>query len=362
MTTWLRAHQTANLAAAQAHADLGVDPSQFPVDVYAAIHAANVKLLWRPLPRAFGWYLNDPAARPGILVNNQLTATVQRHTAGHELGHHFFGHGSRVDLDLDPFAIAQQRWTAPEKAAEAFAVWFLMPRRAVTAAMAALRLDRLRTPAEVYQLSLLLGTSYQFTARHLVNLRMATAGQTRAWMAVPPNRLKQVLDPGVAPLSRAHDVWRINRSIAGATLTASPGDRLVIDPDGAAEQLTVTTWRDEPAPINRVPDRPTARRRTPDQQRPTTSRSLTVEILPCPRPGPGRRAPRRLDVRVGLPDDDRGWDFIITVEQVRHGPLDTPETQTDGTPRTTTISAATTGDSDVGSDVQAELTTSETLW
>lgn len=51
MSTRTEAHRLANLAAAQAHGDLGIDPASFPVDVYGAIGDADVMLIWRPLPR-----------------------------------------------------------------------------------------------------------------------------------------------------------------------------------------------------------------------------------------------------------------------------------------------------------------------
>jgi Zn-dependent peptidase ImmA (M78 family) len=126
MSTWTQAHRIANLAAAQAHRDLGIDTNCFPIDVYRAIEDAGMVLMWRPLPRLFGWYFAGP--RPGILLNNQLDYGSQRHTAAHELGHHILGHGTRADLDLDPLTDRRAGWTEVEKTAEAFASWFLMPR------------------------------------------------------------------------------------------------------------------------------------------------------------------------------------------------------------------------------------------
>ena len=105
MTTWSQAHRIANLAAALAHGDLGTDPGQFPVDVYSAIGDAGIILMWRPLPRLFGMYINEPGARPGILINNGLDHASQRHTAAHELGHHVLGHGTHADLELDSLTV-----------------------------------------------------------------------------------------------------------------------------------------------------------------------------------------------------------------------------------------------------------------
>lgn len=316
MSTWLQAHRAANFAAAQAHGDLGVDPARFPIGVYNAIAAAGVTMMWRPLPGAFGFYLDEPG--PGILINNRLEPAVQRHTAAHELGHHLLGHGRRADVDLDLFDTARRNWPEPEKAAEAFAVWFLMPRRAVLAAMKAFNLTRLRGPEEVYQLSLLLGTSYRSTARHLQNLRLCTPDQSRSWMAVPPGRLKQRLDPGTAPTSRAPDVWRVDRRLAGTMLSAAPGDRLVLDLNtrtGTPHPVVHVHSSSEAVALRVVPPRASHRTSGPTSW-PTSDHHLTVEIAPDDPP-----AADLLEIHVGEIGNPACWTFRLRIEQTRWGPV-----------------------------------------
>jgi hypothetical protein len=241
MSTWTEAHRLANLAAAQAHGCLGVDPSSFPVDVYGAIGEADVMLIWRPLPRLFGMYLDEPGSRPGVILNSELDPAVQRQTAAHELGHHVFGHGTRADVDLEALIERRSGWSDVEKAAEAFASWFLMPRRAIAAAMACMDLGRLTQPTDVYRLSLLLGTSYRTTVRHLPNLRLASQEQARSWMSIPPSRIKAALDPAAeAPASRSHDVWIVNRAMAGLTLTVRVGDRVVVESESPDDRIDVS--------------------------------------------------------------------------------------------------------------------------
>jgi hypothetical protein len=253
MSTWPQAHRIANLAAAQAHGDLGIDPTRFPVDVYRAIEDAGIVLMWRPLPRLFGMYFDEPGSRPGILLNNQLDHAGQRHTAAHELGHHILGHGTRADIDLDPLTDPRAGWTEVEKTAEAFASWFLMPRRAVLAALSQLGRERIEEPADAYFLSLLLGTPYRSTVRHLPNLRLASRDRAQGWFKVPPNRIKASLDPAVhTPPSREPDVWVINRGFADTTITMRIGDRLVVELDDSDDHI------DNPPELRKI-----AARRTP---------------------------------------------------------------------------------------------------
>jgi Zn-dependent peptidase ImmA (M78 family) len=264
VTTWQQAHRLANIAAAKAHHDLGIDTSALPIDVDTAIYRAGVVLMWRPLPRLFGMYINEPASQPGIIVNTRLPHGARRHTAAHELGHHRLNHstsvedGSTMELSLHegeedaPTVRRRTGWPGQEKVAEAFASWFLMPRRAVLAGLAWLGTDHPKNAMDVYRLSLLLGTSYRSTVRHLLNLHQIPQTAVPALMQTPPGRLKAELDRTVEPPpSRSPDVWLIDHGFAGATLQLRAGDRLVIDVPTRHEL-------DHPAWLTVVPRRPAA--------------------------------------------------------------------------------------------------------
>jgi len=227
MTSWTAAHRIAQIQAGQTLNDLGLDRAE-RVDVFEAILRAGVVLCVQPMPKLFGAYQAAPDAPVGILVNANLDETTQRHTAAHELGHHAFGHATTVDGDLE--ALGKGRaWPEHELLAEAFAAWFLMPRRAVRRAMQRLGLTHVRTPQDVYRIALLLGTSYRGTARHLHSLHLATAAQAKAWAAVPVGKVKDQLDT-LAPrrADRRSNVWLLGRRLHGHCIHAERGDRLII--------------------------------------------------------------------------------------------------------------------------------------
>lgn len=245
MTTWLEAHRLANIAAAQAHHDLGADTSRWRIDVTAAIARAGVVLMWRPLPLLFGAYVNEPGDRPGILINNQLSFAVGRHTAGHELGHHQFGHPTRYDGDLAVGEDAEsgngslvvgaqstrRNWPDVEKFAEAFASWFLMPRGSIRAGLALLGVARPRSEVDVYRLSVLLGVPYRTLVRHLLNVRLASSAQVRAWSSASPSRIKAGLDRQAAPpTSRRGAVWLTSHDWSGQAIPLKEMDRVVLPP------------------------------------------------------------------------------------------------------------------------------------
>jgi hypothetical protein len=228
MTSWTAAHRIAQIRAVQAHADLGLDRAE-RVDVFEAIRRAGVMLNVQPLPRLFGAYLAEPGAPIGILVNANLDETTQRHTAAHELGHHLFRHATTVDGDLDQVLGRGRPWPMHELLAEAFAAWFLMPRRAVLKTMKRLGITRVNNPEEVYRIALLLGTSYRGTARHLHNLRFATPTRAKAWAAVPVGKVKDQLDKQAPRREDGRfNVWLLDQRLHGHCIQAERGDRLII--------------------------------------------------------------------------------------------------------------------------------------
>ena len=238
--TWPDAHRIAHMAAAQAHGRLSVDLTGVNVDVFEAIRVNQTFLMFRPMPRLFGAYLAEDGSAPGIIINSGLPRGARRHTAAHELGHAQLRHttsvddGSTIDTvfgdesEAIPPASHRRSWTDQEKVAEAFASWFLMPRRVVRNALIVLGKTKPTSAADVYQLSLLLGTSYRTTLRHLPNLKLATTTSINEWAGSAPRKLKAQLDTfAPTPKSRRPDVYQITDGYDGLILSVEPGDRLI---------------------------------------------------------------------------------------------------------------------------------------
>jgi hypothetical protein len=228
MTTWADAHTRGHVAASELHADLGTDLNR-PVDVFDAVRRRGLVLAFAQLGPVSGMYLPRGPMR-GIVLHEGHPRTRQRYTAGHELGHHVFGHTPAVDLDL---AGALQRdagsnWSTEEKEAEAFGAWFLMPRKLLRAGMRALDIEQPTGPLDVYALSLWLGTSYTATARQLANAKIVDARTARVWAKVAPRTVKQQLAGRHVPDDMHNDVWWLDRQHNGNPLDARPGDRVVL--------------------------------------------------------------------------------------------------------------------------------------
>jgi Zn-dependent peptidase ImmA (M78 family) len=225
---WAVAHRMAMLVANQAHRDTGVARDEY-VDVFAALRAAGVCCLAKPLHNMAGAYAAPELGGPVVLLSSNLDEITMRHTAAHELGHHVFGHGSKMDERVDPDGGGLGgSWPEEEKLAEAFAPWFLMPLPAVRRAIQRAGIGRPTAPEDVHQLACWLGTTYAGTARHLVNLQMITPGQAsalvRSWRA-GSQRVRAALCGSAGPPPGR--IWMIRAEASQAVLHVLPGDTLV---------------------------------------------------------------------------------------------------------------------------------------
>jgi hypothetical protein len=236
---WLMAHRVAGIAAANLRCRLDLLEDGY-VDVFTALTRCGLLVTGQDMPSLFGMYIPPgPKRHGGIFLNSTMGEATIRHTAAHELGHAEFGHERCLAEGLDPFStVPAKQWPDEEKQAEAFAAWFLMPIRAVKATLTRLGLDVPREAADVYQLSLHLGTSYRGALRHLQHLRMVKPGVARGWVKAQPARLRARLSGQTdQPPAR---VWDLTALTEGSRLPVEQGDRLIVrapwlgdDPDFA---------------------------------------------------------------------------------------------------------------------------------
>jgi len=244
---WDVAHKVAAIAAVQAHRDLAVDRTGY-VDVFAALRAAGVVGIARPMPRLFGVYYARTDNGPGVLLNASLDIVTQRHTAAHELGHHRLDHRTAYDQELDRAARwGDGSWPDEERTAEAFAAWFLMPPPAITAALARTGTTRPRGPEDAYQVARWLGTSYAGTVNHMQRLRLLGRETAAAWLKIPPAALKSAL--AGTPVPPGTHVHSVGAGAHRAVLRVDAGDLVVLQLPGARfNTLPDTVVPAEPSP------------------------------------------------------------------------------------------------------------------
>jgi len=182
------------------------------VDVFALLESHDIPLVFRPLNRLLGAYLDHPS--PGVLITTRRPLAVQRFTAAHELGHAVMGHRPSLDdeglLGRSPFA-PRPNYDVQEVQADVFAAELLMPRWLVSDHMEAQRWtpESLSNAGVAYQLSLRLGTSYAATCWMLERYRVVTPTVRDSLLATRPRDIKRKLAEGFEPDSWHGDVWVI---------------------------------------------------------------------------------------------------------------------------------------------------------
>lgn len=176
--------------AARLRADHGVGPGD-PVCPFDLAQRAGVSVRIVALPSLEGMYA--PVPQPTIFVSAERPAGRRRYTGGHELGHHVFGHGMRLD---ELTGETDTTWSPEEYLAHRFSAALLMPKLAVEAAFARRRWSVTAPRAEdVFVIAQELGVGYVTLIGHLErtlqrlaanvasSLRKATLPKIRARLA-----------------------------------------------------------------------------------------------------------------------------------------------------------------------------------
>jgi hypothetical protein len=98
-----------------------------------------------------------------------------------------------------------------------------------------------------------LGTSYDATARHLANLKLATQERVDEWLKVKPRAIKSELLGRFSPRSFFSDVWMIGLEDLGTELLVRPLDHLILKwrgPGTFVQEWKLTSWAKETAERN----------------------------------------------------------------------------------------------------------------
>jgi Zn-dependent peptidase ImmA (M78 family) len=238
VTRYVSALRRGTMAAARLHQKLGIRADMKleggGVDVFGAILALDLPLVFRPLKGLLGAYIPEPI--PGVLVTTERPLSIQRFTAAHELGHFRLAHLPSLDDEnilrrmtlSGPSSLSDG--TRQEIEADAFAVEFLMPRWLVAwhCRHQAWGANDLRQPQIVYQLALRLGTSYEATTWTLQRYGLIPPLSGKALREVPPRALKADLLSEYRPGDYRGDVWLLTERDGATRIDGSRNDHFVL--------------------------------------------------------------------------------------------------------------------------------------
>jgi Zn-dependent peptidase ImmA (M78 family) len=151
-------------AALQLRAKMGKDLIG-PICIYDVAEEAKLEVRFADIPSLEGMYSNFP--KPAIVVGSERPVGRRVYTCAHELGHHVFGHGTRID-ELRPEDEAAAPFEPEEFLAQTFAGFLLMPKLAVCNAFAERGWKPIQCNEEqAYRIANLFGVTYTGLLHHM---------------------------------------------------------------------------------------------------------------------------------------------------------------------------------------------------
>lgn len=160
-----------------------------PMCVYDVAEKLGIEVRFVDIPSMEGMYCKNAA--PLILVSSLRPAGRRAFTCGHELGHHVYKHGTRIDEILD--RPTEERLFDPEEfLADCFAGFLLMPKSAVNRAFAIRGWDISScTPLQLYTIAGLFGVGYTTLINHLSStLNLLPRPRANELAKVPPRKIR----------------------------------------------------------------------------------------------------------------------------------------------------------------------------
>lgn len=230
-----------------------VDQTQ-QIDVFDLCERVGLWLAFVPLDNVLGAFLPDGSG--GVMITTQRPLTVQRYTAGHELGHWRMDHGPTADEHDEVFG---RNGAEREQLAQIFAGALLMPPPLVFSILEWVRPDPTTplTPRHCYLLARETGVSYEAALWQLVNLEVLTRSKANHLFQTRPLTIKTDLGYGRRPINGWADVWPVDEEWDDEILNIRIEDEAVISlPENRS---TGYRWMlaDAPEPV-RAPTQPPA--------------------------------------------------------------------------------------------------------
>lgn len=163
-----------------------------------------------------GMYSKEP--RPVIVIGSHRPNGRKNFTCAHELGHHYFNHGTKVDQLANTY---EQSKNAEEFLVDCFAGFLLMPKRAVLNAISKRNFDIYNiTAIELYILASAFGTGYGTMLNHLTySLNMISKAKFNELKKYSPKEIKK--DIGIETSS---DIVMVDSNWLGRPIDLQMGD------------------------------------------------------------------------------------------------------------------------------------------
>jgi len=234
---------------------------------YDAAERLGIEVRFVDFPSMEGMYIKGTlqSASPHILVSALRPFGRQASTGAHELGHHVFGHVTRIDQYIPgggavgsaigedalgpkpPRApsIHRKRYDPDEILADAFGAFFLVPKPAVERGFGDRGLaPATATPAECFAVAGWLGVGYTMLVHQMrSSLGLMSSARAAQLLAVKPKSIREQL----IGLGMQNDVFVVDHAWLGRAVDLQVGDIAVVP---AHTRIEPTTGRLSPVVRN----------------------------------------------------------------------------------------------------------------
>lgn len=177
------------LKASKIRSQLGLGSFQ-PINIYDACINLGITVRFVDVNME-GLYVNQEG-NPTILISNQRPIPRRSFTCGHELGHHVFGHGLKLDILMEENEHTSSK-DIDEILVDAFAAALLMPIGGIQAQFIKRNLNiQQASPFDFYSVCSIFGVGYQTLITHSkVNGLISEAKATSLSKITPSQIFKQ---------------------------------------------------------------------------------------------------------------------------------------------------------------------------
>lgn len=221
--------QTALKQALKVRRKWGYDFHQ-PVSAFEITRRAGISIWFQNYPSMEGMYCHYTDQPPVIILGAERPAGRQHFNCAHELGHHEFNHGTRVDELIEGTVGRGQgrdrlAFDPAEYLADRFASYLLMPKAAVDRALGLRGLNAGTCDAiDLYVVSGVLGVGFRTLVSHLCySLGLITCGRAEQLLKVKlPTLRANLLGVPCKSLVILDDYWE------SESLDIQMGDTLLL--------------------------------------------------------------------------------------------------------------------------------------
>jgi Zn-dependent peptidase ImmA (M78 family) len=212
-----------------------------PICIYGLCDQLNVKVRFVDISSMEGMYYKEE--KPLIFLSALRPFPRRAFTCAHELGHHIFGHGLRVD-ELIEESEKSKDFNPDEFLVNCFAGFLLMPTLGVRKAFASRGWDvACATPIQIFTIACYFGVGYETLIKHMTYaLKMLDRTQASSLIKVKPKTIRQQIlkYSSSDPLIIADEHWTI------PTIDAEVGSQLLLPNTAEAANQIITFQEDSP--------------------------------------------------------------------------------------------------------------------